>query len=335
MSRAAGSSAGGADVAARPDSVLSGSLAAVVAASMFGMLGPLARFASDAGLPGIGLTAWRALLGVAFLAVLIGVRGARGESLAALRALSPRGRAALAVAALSGFVLNASIFTAFGLVPVALALMLFYTYPAGVAVVDVLAGHEQLTRWRAAALALSMGGVVLVLAGGMGGTDAGAIAPAGILLGLVASASQVVFVTVSRHGYRAVPADTASLVIMTTAVVGAIVVALVSGEGSGLLVPFTTPSVWPLILLAGVAAAGISSLLFLLAIRQIGGTRTGILMLFEPVVGVLLAAVLLGESLTPEQAVGAALVLLGALVLQRRSGPELDPLVETAAGPIV
>ncbi len=331
MSRLNGASAG----AGGGGSALSGSLAAVVAASLFGMLGPLTRFASDAGLPGIGMTAWRAALGLAFLVVLIGVRGAGHESVAALRTLGPRGRAALAVAALSGFILNASIFTAFGLIPVALALMLFYTYPAGVAIVDVLAGHEQLTRWRAAALALSMGGVVLVLAGGMGGTDAGAIAPAGILLGLLASAAQVVFVTVSRHGYRSVPADMASLVIMATAVLGAIVVALVSGEGSGLLVPFTTLRVWPLILLAGIAAAGISSLLFLLAIRQIGGTRTGILMLFEPVVGVLLAAVLLGESMSPAQAVGAALVLTGALVLQRRSEPELEPMLETAAGPMV
>jgi len=35
------------------------------------------------------------------------------------------------------------------------------------------------------------------------------------------------------------------------------------------------------------------------------------------------------------QAVGTALVLLGALVLQRSAPPELDPVVETAAGPVV
>ena len=335
MSESRDVAARGVPVSTEGGRVVSGSLAAVVAASLFGMLGPLTRFASDAGLPGIGMTAWRAVLGLAFLGALIVVRGTGRESVAALRALSRRSRAALATAALSGFVLNASIFTAFGLVPIALALMLFYTYPAGVAVVDVLAGHERLTRWRAAALVLSMGGVVLVLAGGTGGADTGTIAPAGILLGLLASASQVLFVTLSRHGYRSVPADMATLVIMATSVVGAIVVALVAGQASGLLVPFSTPRVWPLILLAGVAAAGVSSLLFLLAIRQIGGTRAGILMLLEPVVGVLLAAVLLGEAMTPARGVGAGLVLLGALVLQRSSEPELEPVLETAAGPVV
>ena len=82
-------------------------------------------------------------------------------------------------------------------------------------------------------------------------------------------------------------------------------------------------------------AAGLSSLLFLTAIRRIGGTRTGILMLFEPVVGVILAGLLLGERLAPVQVLGGALVLAGALVLQVRSTPERAPLVEAGAGPVV
>ena len=314
---------------------LTGSLAAVVAAMMFGMLGPVTRLAGDAGLPGIGMTAWRALLGVAFLAVVIAVTGGADEFAAAMRGLDRHGAAALATAAVSGLVLNAAIFTAFGLAPVALVLMMFYTYPAGVAVVDILMGHERMTRWRASALALSMAGVVLVLAGGSPSTEAAPNVAAGVLLGLLASAAQVLFVAVSRNGYRSVPAAGASAVIMSVAVVGAAVIAIAAGQGAGLLVPFDTLGVWPLILLAGVAAAGVSSWLFLVAIRRIGGTRAGILMLFEPVTGVVLATVVLGESMTVAQMAGTALVLLGALVLQRGSEPALEPLVETAAGPVV
>ena len=321
---------------AAPDrDLVTGSLAAVVAACMFGMLGPLTRLAGDAGLPGTGLTAWRALLGVAFLAVAIAATGGTGDFVAAMRGLDRHGGATLATAAIAGLVLNAAMFTAFGLAPVALVLMMFYTYPAGVVVVDVLLGHERLTRWRGAALALSMTGVVLVLAGSSSGTEAAPNVVAGIVLGLLASGSQVLFIAVSRTGYRSVPAAGASLVIMGVTVVGATAIAIVAGQGEGLLVPLATPGVWPLILLAGVAAAGVSSSLFLVAIRRIGGTRAGILMLFEPVTGVILAALVLGESLTAAQAAGTALVLLGALVLQRSSEPELEPLVETAAGPVV
>ena len=83
------------------------------------------------------------------------------------------------------------------------------------------------------------------------------------------------------------------------------------------------------------ASAGVSSVLFLLAIRYIGGSRTGILMLFEPVVGVVLAAWLLSEALAPVQALGGGLVLAGALVLQLRSAPGTEPIADTDAGPVV
>jgi drug/metabolite transporter (DMT)-like permease len=319
----------------RDRDLLIGTLAAIVGAALFGMLGPLARFGADAGVPGVAFTAWRAILGASSLAVLIVIRGSAGSSLAAVRGLSTRGRLSLATAAVMGVTLNVAMFTAFGLVPIALALMLFYTYPAGVVVVDVVLGHERITPSRIVALLLSSAGVILVLVGGMGGTGNAPISPLGIGLGLCAAASQVVFVTVSRTGYRAVPADAATFVILGASVVGASVIAVMTGQGAGLTAPLHSLDPWPYLLVAGVACAGVSSLLFLTAIRKIGGTRTGILMLLEPVVGVVLAAILLGEAMGPMQAVGGALVLAGALVLQLRSDPQLEAVVETAAGPVL
>ena len=318
----------------RDRDLLFGTLAAVVAATLFGMLGPLARFGAEAGVTGVAFTAWRAVLGVSFLAVLIALRGQAGPSITALRHLPPRGRAALAVAAVMGVTLNVSMFSAFELISIALVLMLFYTYPAGVVIVDLIAGHERLSPSRVVALLLSFGGVVLVLAGGMDTSTGVVVNPLGIALGLGAAASQVVFVSVSRGGYSSVPAPAATLVILLTTMVGASVIALRIGQADGLLAPFRSADPWPYLLLAGVVAAGMSSLLFLTAIRTIGGTRTGILMLLEPVVGVILAALWLGEALLPVQMVGGALVLAGALVLQLRSQPANEPIAETDAGPV-
>ncbi len=87
---------------ARDRDQLLGAATALTAASLFGLLGPLARFGADAGVGGAAFTAWRAILGVAFLAVLIGVRGRRATSIGALRALPRGGRLALAVALLVG-----------------------------------------------------------------------------------------------------------------------------------------------------------------------------------------------------------------------------------------
>ena len=319
----------------RDRTLVSGTLAAVVAASLFGTLGSLARFGAEAGVDGVAFASWRATLGVAFLALLIVARGRAGTSVAALRGLDARGRVSLAIAALTGLVLNAAIFTAFERIPIALALMLFYTYPAGVVAVAAVLGRETITPSRIAALLLSTTGVVLVLAGGMGAGGGAPIDPVGVLLGLGAAAAQVVFITISRNGYRSVPSDAAMIVILAVSMVGGALLAVAVGQGDSLVAPLRSLAPWPVVLVAGVLAAGLASLLFLTAIRLIGGTRTGILMLFEPVVGVILAGLLLSESLAPLQLLGCALVLAGALVLQARSAPDRTPLVEEGAGPVV
>ncbi|MEI7742490.1 MAG: DMT family transporter [Chloroflexota bacterium] len=316
-------------------SQLFGTLAAVIGAALFGTLGPLSRLGDEAGVGGVAFTAWRATLGFVSLALLITLRGQAGASLAKVRELPGRGRASLAIAAAMGVTLNVSMFTAFGLIPIALALMLFYTYPAGVVVADLALGHERMTRSRLVALLLSFAGVVLVLFGGSSAPGDAPVNPLGIGLGLFAAASQVLFITVSRSGYSSVPAPAATLVILGTSMVGASSIAILVGQGPDLVAPFRSSDPWPYLLVAGVAAAGVSSLLFLHAIRTIGGTRTGILMLLEPVVGVTLAAVLLGEGLGPVQVAGGILVLVGALVLQVRSDPDLEPVIESAAGPVV
>ncbi|HYO44904.1 MAG TPA: DMT family transporter [Candidatus Limnocylindrales bacterium] len=318
----------------RDRDLLVGTLSAVVAASLFGMLGPLARFGAEAGVTGVAFTGWRAALGVVFLAVLITLRGDARASIRALRILPPRGRAALALAAVMGVTLNVSMFSAFGLISIALVLMLFYTYPAGVVVVDLVLGHERLSPSRVLALALSFTGVVLVLIGGMDTSSGVVVNPLGIALGLGSAVSQVVFVAVSRGGYSSVPAPAATLVILLSSLVGASTIAVIVGQGDGLTAPLRSLEPWPILLLAGVVAAGVSSLLFLTAIRTIGGTRTGILMLLEPVVGVMLAALWLGEALLPMQVAGGVLVLVGALVLQVRSAPAHEPIAETDASPV-
>ena len=251
----------------RDRALVSGTLAAVVAASLFGMLGPLSRFGAEAGVDGVAFATWRATLGVTFLAILIVARRRGRASVAALRGLDGRGQVSLAIASLMGLALNAAIFSAFGLIPIALALMLFYTYPAGVVAVAAVLGRETITPSRLAALLLSTTGVVLVLAGGMGAGGGAPIDPVGILLGLGAASAQVVFITISRNGYRSAPADAAMLVILAVSMIGGALLAVAVGQGASLVAPLRSLAPWPSVLVAGVLAAGMASLLFLTAIR--------------------------------------------------------------------
>jgi drug/metabolite transporter (DMT)-like permease len=102
--------------------------------------------------------------------------------------------------------------------------------------------------------------------------------------------------------------------IGATAVACAIATA---ASGGPLGVVFAQPGALAIVAFTGIFAAGIPSILFLTGIRLVGGTRAGILMLFEPVVGVALAAVLLNEALAPIQVLGGLAILSAAVILQR------------------
>jgi len=296
------------------------------AAALFGTLGPLSRFAYEAGMEPAAFVAWRAIVGLLGLGLYVAWRVRRGATKFVLLGHLPRRtRTMLIVAAVVGFTLNLAMFIAFDRITVALALLGFYTYPAMVAAVNVALGRERLDRTRSVALALAILGMIAVVASQLdpdGGLRLDAI---GIGLALGAAVSQTVFVVISRDGYPEVPTDQATMVVLFVTVVCSIALAVVTGTTASVVYPLSTPSVLPLLVFTGIFAAAIPSLGFLTGIRTIGGTRAGILMLFEPVVGVALAAWLLGEALVPVQAVGAGAILAAAVVLQRAaSGRDAD-----------
>ncbi len=297
------------------------------AATLFGTLGPLSRFAYDAGMEPGAFVAWRALIGFAATLAFVAWRLSRGSvSLVRLRSLPARARLALFVAGLMGFTLNLAMFIAFDRITVALALLGFYTYPALVAIVNVALGRERLDAPRLIALGLALLGMVAVIASQLD-PDAGIRFDAlGFGLALGAALSQTVFVVISRDGYREVPTEQAMASVLVITVVGATSLSLASGHAEALMLPLRQPSILPLLLFTGIFAAAIPSLAFLAGIRAIGGTRAGILMLFEPVVGVALAAWLLQESLAPIQLAGAVAILGAAVILQRGSSGNIEPV---------
>ena len=306
-----------------PDRPPIGGFAVVlVAASMFGTLGPLSRFAYEAGMEPLAFVAWRGAIGLTATAAFVAWRISTGaERLTRLRHLDRGARVSLAVAAIVGFSLNLAMFIAFDLVTVALVLLGFYTYPVMVAAANVALGRETLDRSRVIALGLAVAGMVAVIASQLDPSSGIRFDALGFGLALGAAVSQTVFVVISRSGYRQVPASQAMGVVLATTVVCSLVVALVTGAGAALTFPLRDPSVLPLLGFTGLFAAAIPSILFLTGIRLIGGTRAGILMLFEPVVGVALAAWLLGEHLAPIQIVGGLAILAAAIILQRSAAP--------------
>lgn len=272
----------------------------------------------------LGFATWRAFFGALLLTVVLAELARRGRPLVRLRSMPRRAIGSLAVAGAAGIILNLAVFVAFGRITVALALLAFYTYPAMVAVVAITIERRRPDRIELLALALALGGMILVVAGQLDPTAGLVIDGLGLGLALLAAVAQTVYITTSR-GYAAVPTEQAAPILLWVAAIAFVLIAVVSGSLDGLGQPFRNPAAWPDLLIAGLLGAGFPSLLFLVAIRLIGPVRTGILAMLEPVTGTVLAALILGETLGPIQLVGGALVIAAGVILQRAPGPAGAP----------
>jgi len=118
---------------------LGGAGLVILAAACFGTLGPLSEFASRAGVSSLSLVTWRATVGATCMLLFLAWRatstGIRPEGLSRT---APRDRWAMAAAATANAVLNLAVFVAFVRIGIAMALLIFYLYPAFVALASVI-----------------------------------------------------------------------------------------------------------------------------------------------------------------------------------------------------
>jgi len=303
-----------AGAAQRSNAGLTGSGLILLAAVCFGTLGPLSRFAEDAGVDSLALVTWRAGLGASLMVVFVGALWATGVARpASFRSIPSRDRWFMLAAAVANTGLNLSVFVAFTRISIALALLIFYLYPAVVAVVSVVWFGERLDRLRWLCLAVSLAGLVLVLAGagGLGQVDA-----LGVVLAFVGGLAQVFFVLAARHGFARVPGPQAAALTMAGAFSLYLLISATIGGLGALAAPVaSSEALWP-VLVAGVVGAGIPTVAYITGIRMLGPSRAAIVATLEPVVGVGLAAWLLGETPTLLQVVGGVLILGAAALLQ-------------------
>lgn len=303
-------------VAPRPN--LAGAGLVALAATCFGTLGPITRFAAEAGVGPLAIVTWRAAIGGIAMLLLLGVlHRAAGRRPLAVSDLPVRERWFVGAGGIANLFLNLAMFVAFVRIEIGLALLLFYAYPGFVALASVAWFGERLDGLRWGALGLSMLGLVLTLAGA---GDLGSLDLLGIGLSLMAGGAQAFYVLAARHGFGRIPPVETAAATMSIAAAGYLVIAIAGGSGAGLLAPLASPEALVPVVLAGVIGAAIPTVAFITGIRILGAPRAAILATLEPVVGVVLAAILLAEQPAVLQLVGGALILVAAVLLQVGGG---------------
>jgi drug/metabolite transporter (DMT)-like permease len=252
--------------------------------------------------------------------------------LVTLGQIPARDRWFMLAAAAANTILNFAAFVAFERITIALTLLVFYLYPAIVAILSIALFGERLDRVRWAALGVSLLGMVLVMAGA---GDLGSVDALGIGLAFLAGLMQTFYVLAARHGFAHVPGAQAATLTMGGAAILYIGIALVLGSLGALGQPLATSAALVPVLLAGLVGAGIPTLSFILGIRRLGPARAAILATLEPIVGVGLAAGLIGERPTLLQLGGGALILAAAVLIQLRplaASSEHEAIADPGAG---
>ncbi len=271
----------------------------------FGLLAVFGKLAFDAGVGVITLLFVRFVFAAPILwAAALRRRAALAEAHA--RTLL----AALALGAV-GYAMQAGLyFAALERMDASLLSLLLYTYPAFVTVAAIALGRETPSRRRIGALLVSSAGVGLVLAGaGGGGFDW-----LGAAMGVGAALSYTGYILVSdRVGGRLDPLPLSALV--TT---GAAVTFGVAGAATGSLDAGFASEGWIWLAALALVSTVTPIVLFFAGLRRVGPSMAAILSTLEPPVTVAFAFVVFGESLTPVQLAGGALVLAAVVVLQTR-----------------
>jgi drug/metabolite transporter (DMT)-like permease len=190
--------------------------------------------------------------------------------------------------------------------------LLLYTFPAMVTVAAIALGRERFSGRRMAALGLTSVGLVLVLAG----AAAGAFNPVGAAMALGAAGVYTAYILLSEGAALRIRPYLLSALVCTGAAVTLTTGSLLLGQ---LRPGDVTAQGWVWLGAIGVVSTVAAIGLFFAGLRRVGPSTAAILATVEPVVTVLLAFLVFGETLAAVQVTGAALVLASVLVLRART----------------
>ena len=270
----------------------------LLSAVFFSTMPIFGNLAYAAGMEVVPLLAWRFLLALVFL---LGISLVSGR-------LKPLPRAQ--VAGLLGMgacylLMSFVYFHALKLSPISTLTLLFYTYPAIVTLLAAVFLRETISGKKGMALALALGGCLLVLRPSELGDWRGAA------LALSASVMYSGFLLVGTRLTRATDPILATTWILSISALGYVGAALYQGA----MAPPRTLAAWGPILGIALVATVFSDVSFFWGLPRTGASRAAILSTLEPVCTLALTALLMHEAIPPVRFAGGALILVSVLLI--------------------
>ncbi len=203
------------------------------------------------------------------------------------------------------------------------AALMLSTVPLIVTVLSVGLKHETISRAGWAGVALSIGGIVLILWGSSRGLSFGSDTMRGDLTMLAAALAWSVYTVLSSpyvQKYGTLPVTAFTMWTGTVGLVAVSTPALAAQDWSSISLP-----AWGGLVFSGALAIALAYILWYYSIRHLGSSRTAVYSNTVPVVALIVAWLTLGEVPTSVQVAGTALILGGIGLARVRREPAEVP----------
>ena len=275
-----------------------GSILVLVSAVSFGLMPIFARFAYGSGVDVQELLFLRFLLAFLLMGIFLKWSG---------RGSIPSRNYLLVLLALGGigyFLQSIFYFTALLYIPVSVAALVLYTYPAFVMAGSLILGLEKLSISIVLSLFLALVGLTLV------SNPILNVAASGISIGLGAALTYTAYILVSTRVLKRVSGETGSFYVMGAASLSFAVSGLLTNN----LHFAWNLEAWIWVLTISVICTFLAITTFFQGLKIIGPSRTSILSTVELVTSVLAASVIFNDFLSGTQLIGGSLILLAAIL---------------------
>jgi drug/metabolite transporter (DMT)-like permease len=294
------------------NSPVKGCLFVVIAAILWGSMGPFAKLLFEEGISPFELVQIRVTLSSIILAITLGIfsKGLLRIHLKDLTFFILIGSGAMAL-------VQAAYFYAVSKIPVATAVLLQYTAPIMVTLFSIFFLKERLNALKILALILSIGGCFFVIDGY--NIQLTQMNKLGIIGGLVSAVSLASYTLLGEKGMHRYPPWT---ILFYSLLFASLSWHIFYPPFRYLKASYSMVQ-WGLILYITVACTILTFGFFLAGINHIRSTRASITATLEPISAGFISFFLLGEVMQPLQILGGAMVI-GAIILLQLEGEKTE-----------
>ena len=267
----------------------------LTAAVMFTVSDVFGKLALEGGADVLSLLSFRSVLGIGLVFVWLQL----GEAAVALP--RPAKRISLALGVL--LTLNLfGVFKAIELVPVSIAILTYFIYPLLTGIIGAMTGVDRLTFTGAATALVAFFGLALII-----GANPADLAVVGLLAAVGGALCRTGMLLITRAALKGADARLVTWYTLWSSMLVFVALSIVTWDWH-----------WPHNASGWVAFLGIgftttaAILTLYVSTQRIGPFRTALYMNLEPFMTAMLSAVVLGDRMTPLQALGGV-VMIGAL----------------------